>query len=84
MITRWSDVKVIELILACCWSFCFFFALMLIVAYTAYICVAIILQVLNFLADLKNLNLQGNPIAERDKLAKKVFLFFMFSFLIFV
>ncbi|KAJ9188641.1 hypothetical protein P3X46_000017 [Hevea brasiliensis] len=29
-------------------------------------------KVLNFLADLKNLNVQGNPIAERDKLVKKV------------
>nr|AMM42992.1 LRR-RLK [Vernicia montana] len=29
-------------------------------------------KVLNFLADLKNLNLQGNPIAEKDKLVNKV------------
>ncbi len=69
-----------------CWilSLLFYFALMLVVTFTAYICVAITLQVLNFLADLKNLNVQGNPIAERDKLAKKVLLFFMFLFLMFV
>ncbi|XP_043714365.1 protein phosphatase 1 regulatory subunit SDS22 isoform X2 [Telopea speciosissima] len=30
------------------------------------------LQVLSSLSNLKNLNLQGNPVAERDKLAKKV------------
>ncbi|KDP27383.1 hypothetical protein JCGZ_20207 [Jatropha curcas] len=29
-------------------------------------------KVLKFLADLKNLNIQGNPIAEREKLTKKV------------
>lgn len=29
-------------------------------------------QVLNSLVRLKNLNLQGNPVAENDKLAKKV------------
>lgn len=36
---------------------------------------------LNSLVDLENLNLKGNPIAENDKIAKKVILFCIFLLL---
>ena len=80
VITGWSDLKVrhadLEFLLSLTFHDC------LENTYTFYLGFVLQLQVLKSLMNLRNLNLQGNPVATNDKIARKVFLPFLYCSLV--